>query len=432
MVSLPRSLVVNFNSPELGQLARALAARGALTRYVRPYTNKDRAWERALSALPLVGDAYAGTFGRRRLEDPALAALTNEAGVAADVAAAALGRLSLLPSEFRAQHCHRLQESVRLAVARAGARVAGGADCAVAYVGCGLPAFKALRTRGKTRAVLNYPIAHHRYHRALQREEHERDPELAVTWPTLAEWSEAYERQIDAEIEMADCILVGSTYVRDTFVSEGVPASRIAIAPYGVDLRTFGPAAERETRGNARFRAIFVGQLSQRKGIRYLLNAYRDFRKPDTELTLVGNAVNSDAPLRAYADLFRHVPHQTRAALAQRYRESDVFVFPTLLEGMPLVVLEAMACGLPVIVTPNGPGDIVRDGVDGFIVPARDEAAIRDRLERLYADPDLRAQMGRNASGRARDFTWAAYTRRVIDVLARLADPCGVPHAVSH
>ena len=71
--------------------------------------------------------------------------------------------------------------------------------------------------------MLNYPIAHHRYHRALQREEHERDPELAVTWPTLAEWPAAYERQIDAEIEMADCILVGSTYVRDTFVSEGDP-----------------------------------------------------------------------------------------------------------------------------------------------------------------------------------------------------------------
>ncbi len=432
MISPPRSLVVNFNSPELGQLAGALAARGALTRYVRPYANKDRAWERTLAALPLLGPAYASTFGRRRIADPALAALTDEAGVAADVAAAALSRLHVLPSEFRAQHCYRLQESVRLAVARAAGDLAGGADCAVAYVGFGLPAFEALRTRGATRAVLSYPIAHHRYHRALQREEHERDPELAVTWPTLADWPAAYERQIDTEIEMADCILVGSTYVRDTFVSEGVPATKIALAPYGVDLRMFAPAAQREPRANAPFRAIFVGQLSQRKGIRYLLNAYRGFRKPDTELTLVGNVANSAAPLRPYADLFRHVPHQTRSALAQRYRGSDVFVFPTLLEGMPLVVLEAMACGLPVIVTPNGPGDIVRDGVDGFIVPARDEAAIRDRLERLYADPELRAQMGRNASARAREFTWAAYAQRVIDVLAALADPRHTPNATSH
>jgi glycosyltransferase involved in cell wall biosynthesis len=432
MVSLPQSLVVNFNSPELGQLARALAARGALTRYVRPYANKNRAWERALAALPLLGQAYASTFGRRRIDDPALAALTNEAGVAADVAAAALSRLRGLPSEFRAQHCYRLQESVRLAVAHAAAGLASAADCAVAYVGCGLPAFEALRTRGATRAVLSYPIAHHRFHRELQREEHARDPELGVTWPTLAEWPADYERQIDAEIEMADCILVGSTYVRDTFVREGVPAAKIAVAPYGVDLQTFGPAAQREARSDATFRAIFVGQLSQRKGIRYLLNAYRGFRKPDTELTLVGNVATSDAPLRPYANLFRHVPHQTRPALAQRYRESDVFVFPTLLEGMPLVVLEAMACGLPVIVTPNGPGDIVRDGIDGFIVPARDEAAIADRLERLYADPELRARMGRNASERAREFTWAAYSQHVFDVLAALADPRRMPNATPH
>jgi glycosyltransferase involved in cell wall biosynthesis len=301
----------------------------------------------------------------------------------------------------------------------------------VAYVGCGLPAFEALRARAATHAVLSYPIAHHRYHRALQREEHARDPELAVTWPTLAEWPADYERQIDAEIEMADCILVGSTYVRDTFVSEGVPGSKIAVAPYGVDLRTFAPAATREPRSATPFRAIFVGQLSQRKGIRYLLNAYRSFRKPDTELTVVGNVANTDAPLRPYADLFRHVPHQTRPALAQRYRDSDVFVFPTLLEGMPLVVLEAMACGLPVIVTPNGPGDIVRDGVDGYIVPARDEGAICDRLERLYADPELRADMGRNASARAREFTWDAYAQRVLQVLAALADPRRTPDATA-
>src|SRR5512147_3027280 len=107
MASLPHSLVVNFNSPELGQLAHALAARGALTRYVRPYANKDRAWERALASLPLLGPTYASTFGRRRIENSTLASLTNEAGVAADVAAATLSRLRMLPSGFRAQHCAR-------------------------------------------------------------------------------------------------------------------------------------------------------------------------------------------------------------------------------------------------------------------------------------------------------------------------------------
>ncbi|MBC7939604.1 MAG: glycosyltransferase family 4 protein, partial [Chitinophagaceae bacterium] len=100
-------------------------------------------------------------------------------------------------------------------------------------------------------------------------------------------------------------------------------------------------------------------------------------------------------------------------ALAQRYREASVFVLPTLMEGMPLVVLEAMACGLPVVVTRNGPAGIVRDGVDGFIVPERDPGAIAHCLQRLYDDPVLRARMGRSAATRALEFSWDVYAMGV-------------------
>ena len=86
-----------------------------------------------------------------------------------------------------------------------------------------------------------------------------------------------------------------------------------------------------------------------------------------------------------------------------------MFVFPSLLEGMGLVVLEAMASGLPVITTPNGPGDLVRDGVDGFVVPIRDVDAIVEKLEYLRAHPEDRLRMGQNARERAKEFTWEQY-----------------------
>jgi glycosyltransferase involved in cell wall biosynthesis len=81
-----------------------------------------------------------------------------------------------------------------------------------------------------------------------------------------------------------------------------------------------------------------------------------------------------------------------------------------------------MASGLPVIVTPNGPGDIVRDGIDGFVVPIRDPDAIVDRLEYLRDHPQVRAEMGRNAHERALAFTWEAYQARVVEALNEMLE----------
>jgi glycosyltransferase involved in cell wall biosynthesis len=88
---------------------------------------------------------------------------------------------------------------------------------------------------------------------------------------------------------------------------------------------------------------------------------------------------------------------------------------------MPLVVLEAMACGLPVITTTHGAGEIVRDGIDGFFVPIRDPEAIAARLEQLHRDPALREQMGRNAREQAMRHTWSAYAQRAADAVLGVA-----------
>lgn len=416
----PRTLVVNFNSPELNQLALALVAEGSLAAYVRPYINKGRHWERALSALPLAGNVYNGTFGRRQMADPRLAALTHEAGVVPDLFAAAIGRMKMLPAETRHQWAHRLYMSVREGVSQEACRHLADVDCVVGYEGFALPAFERAQALGGRTLVLNYPVAHHRERRRVRQQENEREPKFAVTWPDFDDWPEGHEERLDEEIRQADAVLVGSTYAADSFVREGIDRSKMRVVPYGVDLQTFSVASSVPPERDGRFKVIYAGQLTQRKGISYLLRGYQKFARSDTLLTLVGSVVGSDAPLRPYAEVFEHVRHQTRPALAAMYRASDVFVFPTLIEGMPLVVLEAMACGLPVIVTANGPGDIVRDGIEGFVIPERDPDAICDRLERLYRDPELRIEMGRRAAERSKAFDWGAYTGKARQALAEL------------
>ena len=410
-----RTLVVNFNSPELHQLALALAHRDGLSAYVRPYANKGRAWERMLSTLPMAGAVYGRTFGRRQLRDAALGLLTHEAGVLPDLCAAVIGRTHALPTATRHRWTNRLVMAVRGGVAEEARRHVGAAHCVVAYEGFALPSFLTARQRGDRTIALNYPVAHHRQRRRVRLEEIEREPGFAVTWPDFNDWPDGHEERLDQEIDLADVVLVGSTYVSDSFEAEGVDRAKLRVVPYGVDLQVFAPGPVRNK--TDAFNVIYTGQLTQRKGLSYLLRGYQKFARRGTRLTLVGSVVGDFAPLLPFAPLFNHVAHQTRPALAAMYRDADVFVLPTLIEGMPLVVLEAMACGLPVIVTANGPADIVRDGIDGFVIPERDADAICDRLDRLHRQPELRAEMGRRAAMRAREFGWDTYAAAAIRVL---------------
>ena len=118
--------------------------------------------------------------------------------------------------------------------------------------------------------------------------------------------------------------------------------------------------------------------------------------------------------LRKHLDLAGSVP---RAAIASQFGWADVFLLPSLCEGSATVTYEAMAYGLPVICTPNT-GSVVRNAVDGFIVPIRDAAATAARLEQLAGNPDLRIWMGANARQRAGEFTVAAYGRRLLAAIS--------------
>ena len=91
----------------------------------------------------------------------------------------------------------------------------------------------------------------------------------------------------------------------------------------------------------------------------------------------------------------------------------DVFLLPSVSEGSAGVCYEALAAGLPVITTPNA-GSVVRDGIDGFIVPIRSPEAIIEKLDRLASDPDLLAFMSKNARERSADYTLERYGERLL------------------
>jgi glycosyltransferase involved in cell wall biosynthesis len=264
------------------------------------------------------------------------------------------------------------------------------------FEGGALATFGAAAAIGATR-LLDVPSAHEHYVQVLLEEGEPVD---------IGETA-----RIVAERELADVLLAPSDYVRRGLIANGVSNDRIVELPYGTDVTRFWPG-ERQQDGV--FRALFVGQLSIRKGVRYLLDAWESLRLPNAELVLAGAAAASFEPvLHPYRGSFVRAGFLGQHELAELYRSADVFLFPSLADAWPLAVADAMASGLPVVTT-SSTGVPVRDGIDGFIVAPRDVEALEQKIELLFRQPELRMELGRNARAWVESrYTWEHYEHRL-------------------
>jgi alpha-maltose-1-phosphate synthase len=187
-----------------------------------------------------------------------------------------------------------------------------------------------------------------------------------------------YERTRGA-VELMDYLLCPSSFVRNSFLKRGFKPEQILDVIYAVDLSRFAPARQ-ERPPQRPLTIINTGSLTLRKGTPYLLEAFHLIRKevPNARLLLTNIVSDSIKPILArYRDLpIEWSPSLPLDKLAERLRSADVFIFPSLEEGLVMTALEAMACGLPVILTPNtGTNDFVIEGVNGSVVPIRDPEA---------------------------------------------------------
>ena len=224
------------------------------------------------------------------------------------------------------------------------------------------------------------------------------------------------------EYEAADAITVPSEFVRRSFLEMGVPSGKLRKVPYGVDLGRFARVGAPSSQY---FDVLFVGSVGLRKGVPYLLAAFERLRHPHKRLRIVGSV---QPELKRY--LTRHaLPAQVElcGAMPQmRLKEimsrSHVMVLPSIEEGLALVQAQALACGCPVIATPNaGAEDLFTDGVQGFIVNLRDPEAIADRLQLLAEDPARRQAMSEAALTRVGGFGgWNEYGDRMAACIREL------------
>jgi glycosyltransferase involved in cell wall biosynthesis len=219
------------------------------------------------------------------------------------------------------------------------------------------------------------------------------------------------------EMELADVTLVASRYVEAT-VREFFPQKEIARTPYGVDVDFWTPASTRKNSGPLRF--IYAGNISVRKGMALLIDAWSKAGLHDAELTLVGSWNLAASKLPSLPAGIRWVPPCSSEALRDLYRTADAFVFPSYSDGFGLVLLEAMACGLPAIVSEASVGPEIVTPACGFISPTGDLDRLVQHLRWFDRHRDELPMMGREARIQVSRCTWSNYRSLLIGAVSKL------------
>jgi starch synthase len=230
-----------------------------------------------------------------------------------------------------------------------------------------------------------------------------------------------HRERLIREYASADYIFSPSTFSCQSYVQLGIPREKVVCTPHGVDIDKFHPLNSRGDDGQ--FTIIFIGSVVLGKGFHYLVRAVRLMDRPNVQVTVFGS-ISHEIRQFMHSEMGSHgqsafsLEFRRVGEVASSLRRASVLVLPSIQEAFGLVVLEAMASGIPVIVTEHvGAKDAVRDGVDGYIIPIRDPDAIARRLTVLYDDPERRRDMGRSARSQAEKHRWQVHADGFISAI---------------
>jgi len=356
----------------------------------------------------------------------------SAAGVDADdvriafAALAAFAGMSLVPG---AQWLNvRKGKSIGALTRRIAFRSGSAALC---YAGCAFEAFREGPSRPDHR-VLFAMQADPRTRRALLLEEMERLPSCRDSLLREHEFSMSTNEfdELASESHDATAIVAGSRYAATTLQACGVPADCIHVVPYGVDTDVF-TCRRRPPTMNGPLRVAYVGRLTQSKGLVDLLEAVRLLRTRSVVVDLYSATRAGEEVIRLYPDIdVRLTVGLSGKTLGEALHSSEILAFPSLSEGFGHVVLEGMACGLPVLATTHTCApDVLNDGEHGFVVPTRDVGGIAARLDWGVRHRRDLVDMGVAAAHQAMQFTWDRFRRGVakayLNSLVRRSQPIG-------
>jgi len=284
---------------------------------------------------------------------------------------------------------------------------------------------KIFRPTGAPPYVMTMHGSEERFVRAMRRE-HKRGSAWHFGWRNRL-WHRFYHQTMfDWSIRSAD---YGAVVNREAWIMAELKYNRAPgrfhFVPNGTEEQFF---IERSYEERALPRLLYVGSWLDRKGVYYLVDAFGPLarRIPGLELTVAGCMVPEDRVKEFFAlevrDRVRVMPFVKREDMPGVYASHDILVFPSLVEGMPLTLLEAMAAGMPVVTTETcGMADVVEDGINGLLVPPAEAEMLADAIERCCRSAELRRQLGQEAQNAMRRYTWERIAGRLESILLMAA-----------
>jgi glycosyltransferase involved in cell wall biosynthesis len=285
------------------------------------------------------------------------------------------------------------------------------------FQGSALQTLKASKAAGK-RTLLELATAHVSAAKKYLGEEARLQPDWADSFDNLV-FPPAYERRLEEEPFVADFAVAASGFTRQTLLEAGMAPEKILYLPLGFEVDHV-PYQALEKRKPGPLRLLYAGNVTQRKGMAYLLDAMASVPKTVATLHVVGTVQGSGAAFAAHKELYTYQPAVSQQQLFGMYANYDALVLPTLFEGFGLVLVEAMAAGLPVITTAHSIGpELVDEGQTGYLVPIRDSLALIDAIEQMAELPEEQyLAMRLAARQKALSFTWDAYRDRLATLLS--------------
>lgn len=220
------------------------------------------------------------------------------------------------------------------------------------------------------------------------------------------------------EYDIADYILVPSTYSLKTFLDRGFDPARLKTVPLcNEKITSRKPDGAEKTP----FTVLCVAGDFFRKGTFYLLKAWKELDLPDAELVIKSTIPKEFHELLNIKNVRVISSHLSDQEISDLYQTASVFVLPSIDDGFGMAAVEAMGAGLPVLVTEQvGVSDGIENGKEGFVVPIRSISALRDKLKFFYDHPQRTREMGQAAWIKSQFYSPAAYTQRVLDTFERI------------